>query len=491
MGSGKKRSRDDGAADAKAERKAERKRARRLQRMAAERTEAVTTGAASGTVVSTAAAAAFLALHEITVHEQHAPPPCMRLDAAPFPAAIVRRLCAQKGFTIPSGVQAGTWPLASTGRDILAIAKTGSGKTLGFLLPALARCMREKPSAKGSPVCLVMAPTRELVLQIVAEAEKFLDAAGCRAVAVYGGASKDKQMRALSRGCELIVATPGRLMDMLDTRNHGRNAAVSVASVSILVLDEADRMLDMGFERDIRSIVQMLPDEPPRQTLFYSATWPAEGRPDITGVAAIAEELLRNDSVKVTVGKGDKELTANKAVTQRVRVLDVNSGDCASKWEAFLELMAAFKRGQPDHGRKVIVFSNMKAEVKRIHTHCSQAGFSVDSISGDRSQSQRESTLRKFRAGSVSMLIATDVAARGLDILGVERVINYDFPLEFADYIHRIGRTGRAGARGSSDTLFVPGDKLHAKELVRVMKDAGQVLPAALTKLTSQRIVFE
>jgi ATP-dependent RNA helicase DDX5/DBP2 len=200
----------------------------------------------------------------------------------------------------------------------LAIAKTGSGKTLGFLLPALTRCLREKEAAKGSPVCLIMAPTRELALQIVSEASKFLDCGtGCRTVAVYGGAPKDKQIREVKRGCEMVVATPGRLMDLLG--NHGQDATVDLSCVSILVLDEADRMLDMGFEKDIRSIAWQLPAA--RQTLFYSATWPADGRPDITGVTTIAAELLSNP-VKVTVGAGDVKLTANKAVTQRVRVLD-------------------------------------------------------------------------------------------------------------------------------------------------------------------------
>ena len=175
--------------DAEAEQKSERKASRKHVRLAAEPGSPAAQQAS--TAVMSAAAAAFLGKHEITLHEADAPPPCMHLDAAPFPDAIVRRLCDQKGFSSPSAVQAGTWPLAALGRDVLAIAKTGSGKTLGFLLPALARCLREKAAAAGAPVCLIMAPTRELALQIVSEAGKFLDCgAGCRAVAVYGGALK-------------------------------------------------------------------------------------------------------------------------------------------------------------------------------------------------------------------------------------------------------------------------------------------------------------
>ncbi|KAJ1477712.1 P-loop containing nucleoside triphosphate hydrolase protein, partial [Baffinella frigidus] len=175
------------------------------------------------------------------------------------------------GFKTPSPVQASTWHIAVAGQDVLAIAKTGSGKTLGFLLPVLARSHREKKAAKGSPLALIMAPTRELALQIAAEGIKFGAAVGCRAVAVYGGAAKDKQVSALQRGCELIIGTPGRIGDVLDVRGKGVESCVGLAALSMLVLDEADRMLDMGFEKPIRDIVAL---GRARQTFLYSATWP-------------------------------------------------------------------------------------------------------------------------------------------------------------------------------------------------------------------------
>jgi ATP-dependent RNA helicase DDX5/DBP2 len=247
------------------------------------------------------AAAAFLAAHELTIHDDAAPPPCLSLAEAPFPPALVQLLTSQP-FTAPSPVQAASWPIAVSGRDVLAIAKTGSGKTLGFLLPVLSRCVAERPSAKGSPLAIIMAPTRELALQIHDEATKFGRCVGCTSVAVYGGAGRTGQVAALARGCELIVGTPGRIKDVLDVRGGGASSCVKFGSMCMLVLDEADRMLDMGFERDIRSIVwQCFGDGThgyrPHQTYLYSATWPVE-------VQGIASDLLSPNAVKVTVGSG-------------------------------------------------------------------------------------------------------------------------------------------------------------------------------------------
>jgi len=419
------------------------------------------------------AAAAFLLANEITFHDADSPLPCMSFETAPFPKKLIKLLIAQPGFKAPSAVQAASWPLAVAGRDVLAIAKTGSGKTLGYLLPALTRCRLEKADANGSPICLIMAPTRELAIQICSEAVKFGEPLGCRAVAVYGGASKKTQSNNLQRGCEVIAATPGRMKDMLDIRGNGYNAVTSLTKCSILVLDEADRMLDMGFEKEIRSIVWEIPT--PHQTLFYSATWPAE-------VECIAQDLLTNPA-KVSVGSGGEKLTANKSVTQRVHVVN------GSKPEALLKLLESFKPGKPDAGKRVIVFANTKVDVKWICNHCRDNGFSVDSISGDRSQGQRERVIGSFRDGSLTMVIATDVCGRGLDIEGIERVINYDFPGP-DDYIHRIGRTGRAGATAIADSFFTDHDKLHAKELIRILTDAGQDVPAALASFTSKSTTF-
>ena len=211
----------------------------------------------------------FMKKHEITIHDPKAPPPCTMLAAAPFPKPLVELLMKQ-GFDTPSAVQAASWPLAMAGRDVLAVAKTGSGKTLGYLLPALARCSEGWAKAEGKPMCLVMAPTRELALQIKGEATKFGAPLRCRAVAVYGGAPKWAQTQELQRGCEIVIATPGRMMDMLDL--HGTSyggASTTLIHCGMLVLDEADRMLDMGFEKDIRAIVAEMRAD--KQTFLFTA----------------------------------------------------------------------------------------------------------------------------------------------------------------------------------------------------------------------------
>ena len=423
---------------------------------------------------------AYLALHEITIHEAGAPAPCLSLAAAPFKAPLVQLLMAQPMFTAPSAVQAASWPVAALGRDVLAIAKTGSGKTLGFLLPVLSQCAAERAAAKGAPLGLIMAPTRELALQIHAEAAKYGACVGVRAVAIYGGASKETQVRALRRGVELIIGTPGRIKDILDTRGGGKQAECGCGAFRLLVLDEADRMLDMGFERDIRDIVWQAfghgDGYRPHQTFLYSATWPME-------VQGIAADLL-TDAVKVTVGSGGEKLTASRSVTQRVHVVDGSK-----RWDTFVELIAG---GAGSEGSRCIVFANRKDTVASIAKYCQGKGLACECLSGDRSQSQREGTIRRFKAGEVTLVIATDVAARGLDIKGIERVINYELPVDdFQDYVHRIGRTGRAGATGEADSIFTDADRRYAKELTRIMPEAGQPIPPALAKMAPQKIVFD
>ena len=415
---------------------------------------------------------AFMKANDITIHDPNAPACCIDFAAAPFPKPLVDLLMKQ-GFAKPSAVQAAAWPLAMTGRDVLAVAKTGSGKTLGYLLPALSRCHEGQRQADGQPLCLVMAPTRELALQIQEEAKKFGAPLGCRSVAVYGGAPKWPQTAELKRGCAIVIATPGRMMDMLDL--HGSSytgAATSLAKCEMLVLDEADRMLDMGFEKDIRAIVGCMPRQ--RQTFLFTATWPK-------AVQRVAADLLSASQCKVTVGSGGDKLTANRAVTQNIMI--VAPGE---KWDRLTELLQPFKAGGAMHGQRVIIFANTKKDVNALGQYCWDAAFPCDTLSGDRSQSEREWVLQQFRSGAVSMVIATDVAARGLDIHGIERVINFDYPPGEGgseDYIHRIGRTGRGGKTGQADTLFTFENKKHARELTRILTDAGQAVPEELTVL--------
>ena len=419
--------------------------------------------------------AAFMKANDITIHDSTAQECCTELAAAPFPKPLVDLLTKQ-GFSKPSAVQGATWPLAMAGRDVLAVAKTGSGKTLGFLLPALSRCHAGRGQSNGKPMCLVMAPTRELALQIQGEAKKFGASIGCRSVAVYGGAPKWSQASELQRGCEIVIATPGRMMDMLDL--HGTSwsgPSTSLAACEMLVLDEADRMLDMGFEKDIRTIVAEIPKG--RQTFLFTATWPK-------AVQRVAEDLLGASQCKVTVGSGGDKLTANKNVTQNVKVVAPSE-----KWDAFVSLIAPFKAGGEMAGRRIIIFANTKKDVNAIGEYCWNEHFACDTLSGDRTQDQRERVIKKFQSGAVTMVIATDVAARGLDIKGIERVINYDYPPGDGgseDYIHRIGRTGRAGATGVADTLFTYTDSKHARELVRILTDAGQAISPELADLAQK-----
>lgn len=528
-------------------------------------------------------AESFMKRHEIVVHAEDAPPPFTTMAAAPFPVPIQELLSR---FSEPTAIQGASWPMALSGRDVLAISRTGSGKTLAFLLPAIVRCVAERKAhpvaaerTLPSPVCLVMAPTRELVLQTTQQGELFGRALGVRTVAVYGGAPKWGQVNDLNVGCEIVVATPGRMLDMLDLAStsgfgvggkrpvdgagHGTHAGMpggrsgggsysgyssgdgqccSLANCAILVLDEADRMLDMGFERDCHTIAAQVPK--PRQVLLFSATWPV-------GVQRVADALLSPRHARVTVGAVGNRLVANTSVQQHVRLVAPKD-----KWAAFVEILSALRRapappklalaanpkctglgsaqnGAPKptsgsaslgeagvaaarataggssaaraerHAERILIFCNTRRDVNAIGAYLAGPGglacnpttgdrtiWRCDTISGDRSQKEREAAIKAFRSGEISVLVATDVAARGLDIAGIDHVINYDFPTGEGgaeEYVHRIGRTARAGATGTAHTLFTFADSRHAAALATLLADAGQPIPEGLTELGSAK----
>jgi len=262
--------------------------------------------------------------------------------------------------------------------------------------------------------------------------------------------------KALKEGVHVVVATPGRLLDLV------QDEALTLSEVSYLVLDEADRMLDLGFEKDIRSIIGMIPKS--RQTLMFSATWPQE-------IQKLAAQFLANP-LKITIGSD--ELTANKNVHQIVEVIEPNARD-----ERLIQLLNSYHKSRRN---KVLVFVLYKKEATRVENFLRRRGWANSSIHGDKNQSQRLEALSSFTTGNVPLLIATDVASRGLDIPKVEYVINYSFPLTIEDYVHRIGRTGRAGAKGISHTFFQQFDKAHAGELVQVLKESNQTVPEDLLK---------
>jgi len=362
------------------------------------------------------------------------------------------------GFTKPTPIQAQCWPILASGRDVIGIAETGSGKTLAFSIPALAhikhRCEQEGRAKAGSPVMLIISPTRELAMQ----SQEVLESAGAtcsvRSVCVYGGVSKWTQKEALKKGVEVVVATPGRLIDLM------QEGCISLGQVSYLVLDEADRMLDQGFERDIRQIVGET--HPQRQTALFSATWP-------DSVRELAHSFLTRP-IKVTIGSED--LAAGTRITQIVEVIEDRAREARLK-----KLLNEYHSSRKN---RVLIFVLYKKEAARVEENLKRAGWNAVSIHGDKSQEGRTQAVEDFKSGKTPLLVATDVAARGLDIPGVDYVINYSFPLTIEDYVHRIGRTGRAGRQGVSHTFFQTCDKLRAGELVKVLKDANQEVPEAM-----------
>ncbi|EPS71775.1 hypothetical protein M569_02982, partial [Genlisea aurea] len=394
--------------------------------------------------------------HEIAVTGDDAPPPFTSFQLTGFPGEILREVYSA-GFSAPTPIQAQSWPIAMQGRDIVAIAKTGSGKTLGYLIPGFLHLKQRRNNPRLGPTVLVLSPTRELATQIQDEAVKFGRSSRISCTCLYGGAPKGPQLKDLDRGVDVVVATPGRLNDILEMRR------VSLHQVSYLVLDEADRMLDMGFEPQIRKIVKEVPSR--RQTLMYTATWPKE-------VRKIAADLLINP-VQVNIGSVD-ELVANKAITQYVEVLP--QMDKRRRLEQIL-------RSQ-EPGSKVIIFCSTKKMCDHLAGSLSRQ-FGAVAIHGDKSQSERDHVLNQFRNGRSPILVATDVAARGLDIKDIRVVINFDFPTGVEDYVHRIGRTGRAGATGVAYTFFCDQDAKHASDLVKVLEGAHQRVPVELQKLVS------
>ncbi|RWR81971.1 WW domain-containing protein [Cinnamomum micranthum f. kanehirae] len=395
--------------------------------------------------------------HEISVSGVDVPAPFMTFDTSGFPSEILREV-HHAGFSAPTPIQAQSWPIALQSRDIVAIAKTGSGKTLGYLLPGFIHIKRCRNNPVKGPTVLVLSPTRELATQIQDEAVKFGRSSRILCTCLYGGAPKGPQLRDLDRGVDIVVATPGRLNDFLEMRR------VSLRQVSYLVLDEADRMLDMGFEPQIRKIVKELPTR--RQTLMYTATWPKE-------VRKIAADLLVNP-VQVNIGSID-ELVANKSITQYIELI--------APIEKQRRLEQILRSQEP--GSKVIIFCTTKRMCDQLSRSITRQ-FGAAAIHGDKSQGERDYVLNQFRTGKSPILVATDVAARGLDIKDIRVVINYDFPTGIEDYVHRIGRTGRAGATGVAYTFFCDQDAKYAKDLIKVLEGAGQRVPPEIRNMATR-----
>jgi ATP-dependent RNA helicase DDX5/DBP2 len=388
---------------------------------------------------------------EITVKGKDVPFPHQDFKEANFPQTVLNEMKKQ-GFSTPTPIQSQGWPIALSGRDLLGIAQTGSGKTLAYMLPALVHINNQRPLSRGEgPIVLVLAPTRELAQQIQTVARDF--GTNVRPIArnscIFGGSPKGPQIRDLERGIEICIATPGRLIDFLE------RGVTNLRRVTYLVLDEADRMLDMGFEPQIRKIIEQI--RPDRQVLMWSATWPKE-------VQALAEDFLRN---YIQVNIGSLNLSANNNIVQNIIVCEEN--------EKEQNLIALLKTIVNDASNKNIIFVETKKKVEDILKIIQREGYSSNSIHGDKSQSERDYVLESFRNGRISILVSTDVSARGLDVEDVKCVINYDYPNSTEDYIHRIGRTGRCEQTGTAYTFFNPSTNARqARELISVMYEAGQ-----------------
>ncbi|KAK7330534.1 hypothetical protein VNO77_24729 [Canavalia gladiata] len=398
----------------------------------------------------------YRASREITVQGHDVPKPVRMFHEANFPDYCLD-VIAKLGFVEPTPIQAQGWPMALKGRDLIGIAETGSGKTLAYLLPALVHVNAQPRLAHGEgPIILVLAPTRELAVQIQEEALKFGLRTNIRSTCIYGGAPKGPQIRDLKRGVEIVIATPGRLIDMLEAQH------TNLQRVTYLVLDEADRMLDMGFEPQIRKIVGQI--RPDRQTLYWSATWPRE-------VETLARQFLRNP-YKVIIGSSD--LKANQSINQVVEVL--------TDTEKYNRLIRLLKEVMD--GSRILIFMETKKGCDQVTRQLRMDGWPALSIHGDKNQAERDWVLAEFKSGRSPIMTATDVAARGLDVKDIKCVINYDFPSSLEDYVHRIGRTGRAGAKGTAYTFFTHANAKFARDLIKILQDAGQAVSPALSALT-------
>jgi len=365
----------------------------------------------------------------------------------------------EKSYEKPTVIQSISWPVALCGRDMISIAKTGSGKTLGFVLPGIIHTLKQAARAHGEgPSVLVMLPTRELAQQVEEVARIYCNAMGLKQVCIFGGASKGPQRSSLQRGVDLIVATPGRMLDFLEM------GVTNMRRCSFLVLDEADRMLDMGFEPQIRKIVSQI--RPDRQTLMFSATWPKE-------VRKLANEFQKDP---VFLNVGSLELSANHNIRQVIEVIEESK-----KADRLYKLLDAIvKEEEP----KTMIFVETKRKADSLFSQMRQKGWSVLCIHGDKSQAERDWIMREFRDGRKSILLATDVASRGLDVSDIRYVINFDFPKSIEDYVHRIGRTGRRDTKGTAHAFFTSKDRSQVRGLIKVLSEAKQVVPAELNQLS-------
>jgi ATP-dependent RNA helicase RhlE len=371
------------------------------------------------------------------------------------------RALAAENYTHPTPIQTQSIPRLLEGRDLLGIAQTGTGKTAAFALPILQKLGKpQQPVAARSAHALILAPTRELALQIGDSFATYGRHTGLRHTVILGGVGQPQQVKAMARGVDILIATPGRLLDLVQQKH------VRLSDVKHFVLDEADRMLDMGFIRDVRKIVAMLPKK--RQSLLFSATMPDD-------VAKLAAEML-HDPLRVEV---TPEAVTVDLVDQRVHFVET-----AQKRALLTSLLK-----DPAMAR-VLVFTRTKHHANRVSEHLERAGVSNDALHGNKSQNARQRALERFRSGHARVLVATDIAARGIDVDGVTHVINFELPNEPESYVHRIGRTARAGNSGIAIAFCDASERGFLRDIERLTKrplTAIGARPAALETPQAKR----
>lgn len=370
-------------------------------------------------------------------------------------AEPIQRALKSRNYITPTPIQAQAIPQLLNGRDMLGIAQTGTGKTAAFGLPLLhslagKQQWKEGQKKKGPryPRALILAPTRELAIQIGEEFRAYGKHLRLYQTVIFGGVSQKPQVTALARGVDILIATPGRLLDL---KNQGR---LKLDAVEILVLDEADRMLDMGFVRDVRKIIAAVPKK--RQSLLFSATMPDE-------IARLSDEIL-TDPVRV-------EVTPQATPIERIEQC-VYHVKTAVKRDLLADILA-----DPALSR-VMVFTRTKHRANRVADQLGKCGIEADAIHGNKSQGARQRALKRFKAGEARVLVATDIAARGIDVDNVTHVINFELPNEAESYVHRIGRTARAGAEGSAISLCSPDERIYLRDIEKLIQRRLTVIGA-------------
>jgi ATP-dependent RNA helicase RhlE len=356
---------------------------------------------------------------------------------------ILQSTIASVGFDLPTPIQQQAIPFVLEGRDVMGLANTGTGKTAAFVLPILQRLLEVRGASAQrarSPRALVIAPTRELAEQIHSVAQQFATPLGLESVSIYGGVSVNRQIQALRSGVDIVIGCPGRLLDLMQQR------ALNTSRLEVVVLDEADHMFDMGFLPTIRQILKNIPSK--RQTLLFSATMPPE-------IRKLATQILNNPKT-VEVGHLSPVASVDHALYPVPQVL---------KSDLLIALLQKLDK------RSVLVFTRTKHRAKRLGEQLIKGGFKAASLQGNLSQNRRMAAMSGFRDGSIQILVATDIAARGVDIATVSHVINFDIPDTTEAYTHRVGRTGRASREGDAITFVAPEDAAMVRAIERVMKE--------------------